>query len=323
MEATQAGHVLNHVQQHLRDIPFKSLRREEAELSDEEKLAKMQDVLQTDPGLFLSRWGRHLPNNVLQDFQSLQPTNYEVEYHLKNLQNTAALSHATIHNRRFAYMKLHLRDTAYFSDESMQQRDPVLFEQYIGQHLTESEKAAPYGNDVNLVQRILTNIDRHYADEQVKQQHDIENEQFEEEEEEDESDDESDTVMQSAPSSASIASTPAPATTSSRPEREMLTPSSDENVLDGLPSQQTQDAELTESMLAFREEQRLEFVRLMEERFLAGKDPDFDYAQVDLDEAYDDLKQQEQDFQDKYFDDETPDEEVQPATSVYTGELDY
>lgn len=287
MEATQANHVLSHVQQHLKDIPFKTLRREEAELSDQEKLAKMQDVLQTDPGLFLSRWGRHLPPDVLQDFQLLQPTDYEVDYHIKHLQNTAALSHATIHNRRFAYMKLQLRDTAYFSDEAMQQRDPVLYEQYIGQHLTEREKAAPYGNDVNLVQRILTNIDRHYADEQVKQQHDIENEQFEEEEEEEEeeeSDDESDTVMQSAPSSASTAATPA-LVTAARPEHDMLTPNSDENVLDALPSEQAQDPELTQSMLAFREEQRLEFVRLMEERFLAGKDPDFDYTQVDLDEV--------------------------------------
>lgn len=45
---------------------------------------------------------------------------------------------------------------------------------------------------------------------------------------------------------------------------------------------------------------------------------------MDENEAYDDLKQMEQDAQDRYFDEEESEEETSPSKpSIYTGELDY
>lgn len=50
---------------------------------------------------------------------------------------------------------------------------------------------------------------------------------------------------------------------------------------------------------------------------------EFDYRAVDENEAYDDLKQMEQDAQDRYFDEEESEPEDTSKPSVYTGELDY
>lgn len=134
-----------------------------------------------------------------------------------------------VSNRRYEYLKRHLRESSYFSDEAMQQREPVLYEQYVGQYQSEQEKTMPFANDVTLVQRVLSNIDRHYANEQVRKQKIIEEEQFEEEEESEEDD---------------------------------IPMSEDDR---NQPDTQHDEAE-------FRASQRQELVRLLEERFLAGKD---------------------------------------------------
>lgn len=44
----------------------------------------------------------------------------------------------------------------------------------------------------------------------------------------------------------------------------------------------------------------------MEARFLRGGDDDFDYTAVDNDDQYDDKALEEQEFQERYFDDEDP-----------------
>lgn len=136
-----------------------------------------------------------------------------------------------VSNRRYEYLKRHLRKSSYFSDEAMQQREPVLYEQYVGQYQSEQEKTMPFANDVTLVQRVLSNIDRHYANEQVRKQKIIEEEQFEEEEESEEEEDD-------------------------------IPMSEDDR---NQPDTQHDEAE-------FRASQRQELVRLLEERFLAGKD---------------------------------------------------
>lgn len=148
-----------------------------------------------------------------------------------------------VSNRRYEYLKRHLRESSYFSDESMQQREPVLYEQYVGQYQSEQEKTMPFANDVTLVQRVLSNIDRHYASEQVRKQKIIEEEQFEEEEE---SEDEDEDVVQDTPMSVDP--------TGPSPSNQL-----------GQEDSQHEEAE-------FRESQRQELIRLLEERFLAGKD---------------------------------------------------
>ena len=75
-----------------------------------------------------------------------------------------------------------------------------------------------------------------------------------------------------------------------------------------------------------------ELIRLMHKKFLDGEDFKWvDYEQIDNDETLDDVKQMEQDSEDKYFDaeDTTADnlkeekKEDSKKESVYTGVLDY
>lgn len=167
---------------------------------------------------------------------------YEVDFYLQRLMDEPSKPQQRIvSNRRYEYLKRHLRESSYFSDDSMQQREPVLYEQYVGQYQSEQEKTMPFANDVTLVQRVLSNIDRHYASEQVRKQKIIEEEQFEEEEEsEDEEEDVQDTPMSD--------------------DRTGALPSNQ-------PAEDTQHEEAE-----FRESQRQELIRLLEERFLAGKD---------------------------------------------------
>ena len=51
---------------------------------------------------------------------------------------------------------------------------------------------------------------------------------------------------------------------------------------------------------------REEFRDIVFENFLEGKEEDFDYAQVDQNDAFDDLEMEDQDAQDAYFDSEEP-----------------
>ncbi|KAI9497031.1 coiled-coil domain-containing protein-domain-containing protein [Zychaea mexicana] len=284
--------VSGYIHEHANEIPFKALKPDEMEVSAAEKRQVMQQVLEHDHGLFLSRWGRHLPPGILEAFEPFREEDYEVDFYLKQLLPTPQQQHmlrSIIHNRRYEYLKRHLRGSTYFSDESMQQHDPVLYEHFIGQHMTQDEKDRPHDPEENLVQRILGNMDRSKAQEQVQKQKTIDEEQFEEEEEDsDDDDDDGDRKMTEA--------------------------------------NETGKEQDIEEMMTFREEQREELVRLLEERFLAGKDTQFDYAKVDQNEAYDDMAQQEQDLQDQYFDDEESDSAPAgsiPQPSVYTGEQDY
>ncbi|KAI8371522.1 coiled-coil domain-containing protein-domain-containing protein [Radiomyces spectabilis] len=348
----QAGKdkVLSYISRNLDVIPFKTLKRDEPELSSEAKVQKMAQILDTDPGLFLTKWGRYLSQNTLASFQPLKD-DYEVGFHLQRLLHadgdspdastssmevTGSLGHrqprkpksalhTVVHNRRFEYLKRHLRNSSYFSDETMQLRDPVLYEHYIGQYIPDQEKEAPFANDITLVQRILSNIDRDYADKQVQYQRGLEEEQFEEEEEEDDDDeedeeDENEKYQEHGNKGLRGANDG---------DDDVMMKEAD--LLDILPSQQNQPIMPTEEELQFRDEQRLEFIRLMEERFLAGKDTNFDYASVDYNEIYDDLEQETQDAQDRYFQEDEEEgeggsvrvlhDETRP--SVYTGELDY
>ncbi|KAI8972135.1 coiled-coil domain-containing protein-domain-containing protein [Pilobolus umbonatus] len=237
--------ILDYLRANIDIIPYKTLRPDEHDLSNEDKLTHMDHLLTHDPGLFLSKWGKYLDPSLLDYFQSMD--DYEVKFHLSQLQ---APVKKNVRNRRYEYLKRYLRNSEYFSDEAMQLRDPFLFDVFVRQH--QPEEIQPFEEDVTLVERILGNIDRQYVDEEVKTQKIREEEQFQEEEED--SDDEESDVLET------------------EKDRE-----------------------------AFREEQRMELVRLLEERFIAGKD-DFNYDEVDNNEAYDDLNQLDQDMQDKYFD---------------------
>ena len=189
---------------------------------------------------------------------------YEVDVYLKELlpmPKEERTQRKIIHNRRYEYLKRHLHGSTYFSDESMQQHDPVLYEQFIGQYLTQDEKDNPYDPEENLVQRLLGNMDRRNAHEQVQRQKLIDEEQFEEEEEEEDSEDEDKDEDEDGDLKMGESAY-------NNNKDIMVT---DEEQKEGIEGDE-EDKEAIEKMMVFREQQRLEFIRLLEERFLSGKD---------------------------------------------------
>lgn len=255
------------VQENLDVIPFKTLRRNEEELASEEKLCQMQKTLHDDPALFLSKWGRYLSQNTLNLFQNIQ-NNYEVDFYLDGLlfkeemrtvpsRPTKSALRTLIQNRRYEFLKRNLKDSDYFSDESIQLRDPALYDQYIGQHISAAEKEEPFAEDISLVNRILSNIDRKFVDDHLYHQKIMDEEQMEEEEDESESEDE---IFEK--------STPTVITKKKVKDVDMT----DAEGVDKDNVEKDTDEEDMEGIKTFREEQRSELIRLLEEKFLAGKD---------------------------------------------------
>lgn len=267
MDETVESQVMTYVQNHLDAIPFKTLRYGEVEPTRQEKIQYMRTTLHNDPALFLSKWGRHLSQPALRLFTSIKD-NYEVDFYLNSLlfndkdsveeqkgqqQQQQAFKKSSMRqlaqNRRYEFLQRTLRHSDYFSDENMQLRDPVLYEQFVGRHIPVQEKTKPFDNDVTLVDRIYSNMDRRYVNDRLERQKIVDEEQFEEEEEEEESDEE--LIERSTPTLI----------TKSK-EKEVDTEEMDTN----------SDTDDIEDMITYREQKRLELVKLMEEKFLAGKD---------------------------------------------------
>lgn len=206
---------------------------------------------------------------------------------VQTIEQETALKKKIVQNRRFQYLKNVLKDSEYFTENAMRLREPGLYEYYIGQHIPPHMRDRPYENDVNLVQRIMTNIDRSIIDNKLRIQQQIEAEQEEEEEEEEEeekeeeeeeeederngdesiADGDGDTKMIRTPSAGPVI---APLTQS------LLNKSTDAQRKLKLASESgnsaTESSVTSDRRQAFQDGQKDEFVRTMEELFLEGRD---------------------------------------------------
>lgn len=261
MDETTQIKVMTFIRENINDIPFKTLRMGETELNDKDKLEQMNAMLESDPGLFLSKWGRYLSQSILSLFQCLQD-DYEVKFYLSSLlyketelpttntRNQKSALYTLFQNRRFEYLKRELRHSDYFSDESMQLREPELYQQYVGRYIPEEKKNEPFGKNITLVNRILSNIDQSYVNDCLNRQRVVEEEQFEEEEEE--SDDDGPLSM----------------------DKDVEMKDSNQEKIEAKSETNESDTEKedVEDMDKYKEEKRDELIRLLEEKFLAGKD---------------------------------------------------
>lgn len=175
-----------------------------------------------------------------------------------------------IMNRRFQYLKKVLKDSEYFTEESMRLREPALYEYYIGQYIPSHLRNREYGTNVTLVQRIMNNLDRSIIEEKLRTQRIIESEQ-EEEEEEDDDDDEMGSTTDAAEHNQTEF-TIAPLSTSlreqsSQAQQQLANNSSNEP--QGEPSELLSQLAKEQQ---FRDSQKDEYMRIMEELFLEGRD---------------------------------------------------
>ncbi|XP_013397532.1 coiled-coil domain-containing protein 97 [Lingula anatina] len=252
---------------------FKHQQRGEPDLTVSQKADIAREIYAKNPATFLSRFGKYMLEEDVSHFENFKG-NYEVDFHLKELrkQFSKKESKTIIKNRRYEAMKKLIEDGEYFSEEEMKSRNPLLYEQMIGQYLTEEEiqeKAGTFDRaDCRFSHILMDHVGIVLQNELYYKQKEIENDQCEESEEEEEDECEEELEMDNG---------------QSKDGRENL-PEAERNLL------------------------KEEFLNIMKERFMNGEDEDFDYSKVDTNAEYDSLDIREHDEEEKYFDEEEPDD---------------
>ena len=245
---------------------IKSQQREESEYSEPQKIEMLSGILHQTPGAFLMRFGHELDGTDLKYFSASK--DFEVDFRVKELRRNldSRVREKRVRNRRYECIKELTEKSEYFSEEEMRDRNPLLYEHYIGQYLTQEEKDTldSSKSEMSLSAMIMgkMNIDRRR--ELLTRQQEQEAGQLEE--------------------------------TDSSSEEEDISRRSEDSGGVTLPEIDTREKWMM----------RQEFLRAMQLSFLSGEDKDFDYGKVDANERYDPMELRGQDEEDAYFDEEEP-----------------
>lgn len=174
------------------DVIIKNQQRDEPDLTDNEKFYHLQELLNRSPGKFLMKYGALLLEHHLTYFKKYN--DYEITFRVRELQKNLSDSSRELvrRNRRYEYLKKLMDEGVYFSEKEMRQREPLLYEYYIGQYLTADEREAldQQCSDVLLSDRILHQADVKRREELLVEQREAEEMvEFESSEDEDEDED--------------------------------------------------------------------------------------------------------------------------------------
>ncbi|XP_014275521.1 coiled-coil domain-containing protein 97 [Halyomorpha halys] len=280
--------MLDHLSQNT-EVYFKSQQINDPDLTISEKRLIAESILDKNPGCFLSRFGKYLMEKHLEYFAHLAPNNYEVNYYLQDLQSkfSKTNSKSTVRNRRLEALRRLTSESEYFSDEQMRKRNPVMYENLVGQYLTDEEKQQQQSskNETDsFLNFLLDAIDEKEIEERLKMGNPLE-----EEEDSDSSSDENDIP---------------------KGQKIQLWGENYVNKEESTEKDVKRPTAITDNEKALFMN---EFRSHVFSEFLNGRDSEFDYSKVDTNHDYDDLDMLEIDQQDKYFDSETP--EVLSGTS--------
>ncbi|XP_076608745.1 coiled-coil domain-containing protein 97 [Chaetodon auriga] len=254
--------------------PVKSQQKGEAELTLKERKEELLNQYRSRPLVFLERYHAFLKPHNLPAFAHVC-SDPRAQHYSKVIQRRAGActNRTRVRNQRYAALRALQREGRYFSEEQMRMREPLLYEQYIGQYLTDEEvlersqeamqgtaQEAQAGGTTGLAHLLLSSYQEQLIQNRLHEEQ--EREEGAQEEDEDEDDDDH--------------------------------------------SVQQQEGEPTPQEKALLRE---EFISQMHQRFLEGKDKDFDYSEVDENPDYDNLDIVSRDAEDKYFDEDDDEEE--------------
>lgn len=274
------------------NISFKVAHVNEEEVKTSEKVKIAHDIYRRSPIDFLIRFGKYLAPNHLQYFENLKvsgdisTSSFDECVAQLKVYHSAESRHKRVRNRRFKALQKLQNESDYFSEKQMMSRNPLLYEQLIGQYLTDEEIIERDGVDrenLTFLDLILETVDRN-------QMREMKNEQMLEE------DLDSEILMDDQKKQINGHE--------NKPKQW-----GDFEVTDTTPSFKPEVRK--QSMISAPERRLLreEFLQEMYNSFIDGRDTDVDYSSIDNDEQYDDLQQLSQDAEDKYFDSETNDVE--------------
>lgn len=254
------------------DAHFKSQLLGEPDLTFLEKRQIALSILEKGPGQFLARFHNYMDQCDVRYFEQFRD-DYEIDFYIKEiLKRSSKARKIQVKNRRYEALKKLISEGSYFSDLEMKERNPLMFQQLIGQYMNEDEKEELNKidkSDLRFTNILMEHIARDYEENFRHQQEEEEERELFEENDDDDDDDKIDfkTVMLDSMSTENNVQT------ISEEEKRML---------------------------------RKEFLTNMYQSFLDGRDAGFNYSSVDDNADYDALDIKQQDAEDKYFDSEEP-----------------
>ncbi|XP_035037704.2 coiled-coil domain-containing protein 97 [Hippoglossus stenolepis] len=255
----------------------KSQQVGEAELSLEQRRRELQLQYTHRPLVFLERYHACLKPQDLSAFAHVCSDPRALHYSCVIQKRDEEWTNRTrVRNQRYAALRALQTEGQYFSEEQMRIREPLLYEQYIGQYLTDEEvlersqeamldgapggPGAPAGGPGGLAHLLLNSYQERLIQNRLQEEQEREEGALEEDED-DEDDD-------------------------NRVQEKEKEPTAEEKAL-----------------------LREEFISQMHQRFLDGKDKDFNYSEVDENPDYDNLDIVSRDAEEKYFDEDEEEED--------------
>lgn len=171
---------------------IKSQQKDEPDLLYDQKLAIVKELFFCKPVVFLERFHKIIREDHLRCFRHLAG-NYEVAFYCNEVQKSSMKKRArtNVRNKRYAALQQMIKDGEYFSDEQMRTRDPLLYEQYIRQYMTDEELLVQSNRNLGTAMTLTDLLMSTYQEKIVQQRLQWQQERedaCEEEEDEDEED---------------------------------------------------------------------------------------------------------------------------------------
>lgn len=282
---------------------FKSQQRDEEDLTDEQKRNIALEIFNQSKALFLSRFGKQLKEEHLKYFETFtedENEGYDLQFYIQNLRRyfSKTKRKTDIKNRRYGALNKLICDDSYFSETEMMRRNPLLYEQLVGQYMSEEEKKKRDNIDtanITLIGVLMEGIDREATREKKREQREYEDSVMEEEDEEDDQEmkeEEDEEKVDKVTKWGEFEPTPSGFRPKTPELKDVYINSTERKIL------------------------KDEFYSIMYQNFIDGKDADFDYASIDNNEEYDNIELKNCDAEEKYFDSESPEEAPNETTKT-------
>ncbi|XP_047530283.1 coiled-coil domain-containing protein 97 [Vanessa atalanta] len=276
------------------NVSFKNASVDNPEVRNNEKIQYACEFYKQSPTKFLLQFGKYLSANHLQYFEKQHLDNKSYQKCLAELKlyHSNESRNKRVRNRRYKAMQKLQEDTDYFTEKQMMYRNPFLYDQLIGQYLTDDEireRDAVGPENLTLLSMILDTVERNEMRQTKYEQMLNEDGDLSEETAED--------------SSGGISTQSNSKRIGACKEKQWGSFDVPDTEVPHVPDKRKPAMINANERNLLREE----FIHEMYTSFIEGRDINFDYNSVDNDEEYDDLQQISQDAEDKYFDSEEND----------------
>lgn len=152
VSASQGGDIRNSILDRVASSNafFKSQQLNEKDLTFDDKRKIAETLLETDVPTFLQRYWNFLDVSDVVYFEPHRH-DYQVNFYLSEIMKLQdnKTRKVRVKNRRYEALRSLMSQGSYFSESEMKKRNPLLYEQLVGQYLSESERAAISRQDMD------------------------------------------------------------------------------------------------------------------------------------------------------------------------------